>query len=47
MRRNKVAFSLLFTLDEAACAAAHGGVQTEVGALYKTALDGGQSVHRA
>jgi copper oxidase (laccase) domain-containing protein len=36
-------FSLLFALDEAALmAAAHGGIRTEVGAIYRTALDSGQ-----
>ncbi len=38
VRRNEVAFSLLFALDAAACAAAHGGVRTDVGAIYLTAL---------
>jgi len=38
--------AILFALDEAACAAA-GGVRTEVGAIYLTALDCGQLEHRA
>ena len=47
VQRNEVAFSLLFALDEAACAAAHGGVRTEVGAIYFTALNSGHHLHRA
>jgi hypothetical protein len=47
VRHDEVAFSLLFALDEAACAAAQGGIRTEVGAIYKTTLDRGQEACRA
>jgi hypothetical protein len=41
-------FSLLFALDEAALmAAAQGGIRTEVGAIYETALDSSQELRRA
>jgi hypothetical protein len=41
-----VAFNLLFALDEAASAAAHGGVRAEAGAIYPTVLDCNQEAFR-
>jgi hypothetical protein len=41
-------FSLLFALDEAALlAAVQGGIRTEVGAIYETALNISQAACRA